>query len=215
MLGDGLSLFDLVIPRERFRPILKERAQGQAQEAGGEKLYGRIPLFKMMILQQLHNLGDEQTEYQIWDRLSFQRFLGISLEEAVPAHTTLWLFRKFLAQAQLTEQLFTTFHGFLRETSYAARAGQIIDASFVTVPMHQMHRKEQEQVTPPRTGRINLSRFTTKIPALKSLRKLPIVPIYRSCWPRRKITTTGHSAKHRIWPTPGNPIIEAGRSVFL
>ena len=51
-----------------------------------------------------------------------------------------------LAQAKLTERLFTAFHAFLREAGYAARAGQIIDASFVTVPRQRMHRKEREQV---------------------------------------------------------------------
>ena len=67
-------------------------------------------------------------------------------KEAVPDHTTLWLFRETLAQVQLTERLFTAFHGFLREAGYAARAGQIIDASFVTVPRQHMRRKEREQV---------------------------------------------------------------------
>jgi Transposase domain (DUF772). len=66
---------------------------------------------------------------------AFSVFWGLGWKpEAVPDHTTLWLFRESLAQAQLTERLFTTFHTFLREAGYAARAGQIIDASFVTVP---------------------------------------------------------------------------------
>uniref|UniRef100_E6QGF1 Uncharacterized protein n=1 Tax=mine drainage metagenome TaxID=410659 RepID=E6QGF1_9ZZZZ len=34
----------------------------------------------------------------------------------------------------------------LREAGYAARAGQIIDASFVTVPRQPMRRKERECV---------------------------------------------------------------------
>ncbi|WP_140391079.1 transposase, partial [Acidithiobacillus thiooxidans] len=54
---------------------------------GGRKPYDRIRFFKMMVLQQLHNLSDEQTDYQIRDRLSFQPFLGIGLEVAVPDHT--------------------------------------------------------------------------------------------------------------------------------
>lgn len=146
LLGDGLPLLDRLIPWERFRPILEGVPKAKPKGPGGRKPYDRILLFKMMVLQQLHNLSDEQTEYQIRDRLSFQRFLGISLEEAVPDHTTLWLFRESLAQAQLTERLFASFHGFLQEAGYAARAGQIIDASFVTVPRQHMRRKEREQV---------------------------------------------------------------------
>ena len=146
LLGDGLPLLNRLIPWERFRPILESVPKAKPKGPGGRKPYDRLLLFKMMVLQQLHNLSDEQTEYQVRDRLSFQRFLGLGLEEAVPDHTTLWLFRESLAQAQLTERLFTAFHAFLREAGYAARAGQIIDASFVTVPQQRMHRKEREQV---------------------------------------------------------------------
>jgi transposase len=146
LLGDGLPLLNRLIPWERFRPILESVPKAKPKGPGGRKPYDRMLLFKMMVLQQLHNLSDEQTEYQVRDRLSFQRFLGLGLEEAVPDHTTLWLFRESLAQAKLTERLFTAFHAFLREAGYAARAGQIIDASFVTVPRQQMHRKEREQV---------------------------------------------------------------------
>ena len=143
LLGDGLPLLNLLIPWERFRPILESVPKAKPKGPGGRKPYDRMLLFKMMVLQQLHNLSDEQTEYQVRDRLSFQRFLGLGLEEAVPDNTTLWLFRESLAQAKLTERLFTAFHAFLREAGYAARAGQIIDASFVTVPRQRMHRKER------------------------------------------------------------------------
>jgi len=146
LLGDGLPLLNRLIPWERFRPILESVPKAKPKGPGGRKPYDRMLLFKMMVLQQLHNLSDEQTEYQVRDRLSFQRFLGLGLEEAVPDNTTLWLFRESLAQAKLTERLFTAFHAFLREAGYAARAGQIIDASFVTVPRQRMHRKEREQV---------------------------------------------------------------------
>ena len=52
----------------------------------------------------------------------------------------LLLFLGSKAQAQLTERLFTTFHAFLREANYAARAGQIIDASVVTDLRQRMRR---------------------------------------------------------------------------
>lgn len=154
LLGDGLPLLNRIIPWERFRSILESVPKAKPNGPGGRTPCDRILLFKMMVLQQLHNLSDEKTEYQILDRLSFQRVLGISLEEAVSDHTTLWLFRESLVQAQLTERLFTTFHGFLREAGYAARAGQIIDASFVTVPRQHMRRKEREQVNQAATCRL-------------------------------------------------------------
>jgi IS5 family transposase len=70
----------------------------------------------------------------------------LELEESIPDHTTLWLFRASLAQVKLTERLVTAFHALLREAGYAARAGQIkiIGASFVTVPRQRMRRKERK-----------------------------------------------------------------------
>src|SRR4030095_7361245 len=65
--------------------------------------------FKILVLQSLHNLSDEQTEYLIRDRLSFMRFLDLELEDSVPDATTIWLFRAALAEAGLIDQLFARF----------------------------------------------------------------------------------------------------------
>ncbi len=47
----------------------------------------------------LYNLSDDQVEYQLRDRLSFMRFLGLGLEDRVPDAKTVWLYREQLAQA--------------------------------------------------------------------------------------------------------------------
>jgi IS5 family transposase len=75
------------------------------------------------VLQSLHNLSDEQTEYLIRDRLSFMRFLDLELE--------IWLFREALAEAGLIDQLFERFGQHLEAEGYIARGGQIIDADCV------------------------------------------------------------------------------------
>ena len=41
-------------------------------------------MFKVLVLQALYNLSDQRTEYQILDRLSFMRFLGLQLHDNVP-----------------------------------------------------------------------------------------------------------------------------------
>jgi len=38
-----------------------------------------VLMFKILVLQALHSLSDEATEFQIKDRLSLQRFLGLGL----------------------------------------------------------------------------------------------------------------------------------------
>ena len=41
-------------------------------------------IFNALVLQALYNLSDDQAEYQLRDRFSFMRFLGLELEDAVP-----------------------------------------------------------------------------------------------------------------------------------
>ena len=47
----------------------------------GRKPYDTILKFKIMVLQSLHNLSDDRTEYLIRDRISFMRFLDLELED--------------------------------------------------------------------------------------------------------------------------------------
>ena len=65
-----------------------------------------IVMFKMLVLQQLYNISDEELEYQVNDRLWFMRFFRLGLAEPVPDPTTVWLFRQQLKQQGLIEELF-------------------------------------------------------------------------------------------------------------
>ena len=79
------------------------------KSSAGRKPFDAILTFRMLVLQALNNLSDEQVEYQVRDRLSFSRFLGLAIEDSIPDATTLWLFREKLARAGLIEQLFDRF----------------------------------------------------------------------------------------------------------
>ena len=63
-------------------------------------------MFKMLVLQQLYNISDEELESQVNDRLSFIRFLGLGLAEPLADVTTVWLFGQQLKQQGLIEELF-------------------------------------------------------------------------------------------------------------
>lgn len=68
-------------------------------------------MFKTLVLSALYNLSDDQIEYQIGDKLSFMRFLGLGLLDGVPDAKTVWLYRDALAQAVKMEQVFQLFDG--------------------------------------------------------------------------------------------------------
>jgi IS5 family transposase len=59
----------------------------------------------------LYNISDDELEYQVNDRLSFMRFLGLGIGDIVPDATSVWLFRKQLRGLGLIEALFEQFDG--------------------------------------------------------------------------------------------------------
>ncbi len=96
--GDPLERLDAVIDWEIFRSILERIDDKERKSAAGRKPTCRILMFKMLILQRLHNLSDERLQYQVTDRLSFMRFLGLDLAADVPDARTVWAFREALGR---------------------------------------------------------------------------------------------------------------------
>ena len=61
--------------------------------------------FKMSLLQHCYGLSDPQCEALVGDRLSWRRFAGLGLQDAVPDETTLVRFRQRLREHGLHEKL--------------------------------------------------------------------------------------------------------------
>jgi IS5 family transposase len=103
-------------------------------------------MFRVLVLQALYNLSDEQTEYQILDRLSFMTFLGLDLQDGVPDARTIWLFREQLIRAQAVDKLFAQFDAMLDAHGFRASGGQIIDATFVEAPRQRNGRDDNQTI---------------------------------------------------------------------
>ena len=108
-LGDSLEKLNEKINWEIFKPILKKALNKEAKGLGGRPAYDYVMMFKIIILQRLYNISDDQTEYQINDRLSFMRFLGLELKDKVPDAKTIWLFKEKLIEARVSKKLFEKF----------------------------------------------------------------------------------------------------------
>ena len=133
-MGDPLVGLKERIDWEAFRADLNRVHEKERKSAAGAKPIDVVLMFKLLVLQQLHNLSDDRIEYQIRDRLSFMRFLGLQMEDRVPDAKTVWLFRERLKELKLVDVLFARFHDHLAAQGYVARAGQMIDATFMEVP---------------------------------------------------------------------------------
>lgn len=144
--GDPLAPLDKAIDWEIFRPDLEIVREKERKSNAGRKPFDVIVMFKILVLQSLYNLSDDATEFQIQDRLSFMRFLGLDLASRIPDAKTIWLFREQLREADLVEPLFERFDTFLRSAGFVARKGQIVDASIVAAPKQRNSREENTKI---------------------------------------------------------------------
>jgi len=143
---DFLERVKKIVDWEAFRPVLDAALNRSARDKGGRPPFDSLLMFRILVLQALYNLSDEQTEYQILDRLSFMTFLGLELHDVVPDARTIWLFREQLIKAQAVEKLFAQFDAMLAGHGFAASGGQIIDATFVEAPRQRNGRDDNETI---------------------------------------------------------------------
>ena len=144
--GDPLERLNAVINWDIFEPILQKTENQHKKNNAGAKPYPPLLMFKILILQRYYNLSDFQIEYQILDRLSFGRFLGLSLKDKVPDEKTVWTFKERITELSLEKDLFEEFRGKLEENKLIVHEGKIIDASFVEMPQQRNKRDENKHI---------------------------------------------------------------------
>ena len=141
-----LDRLNEIVPWEEFRPLLEQIHQKERKSNAGRKPLDVILMFKLLLLQKFYNISDEELEYQVNDRLSFMKFLGLGIEDTIPDGTTVWSFREQLMKHDLIRKLFDKFDRYLRREGYEAKEGQIVDATLVPVPIQRNSRKENEKI---------------------------------------------------------------------
>ncbi|MEO6685947.1 MAG: transposase [Dyadobacter sp.] len=108
-LGDPLHRLAKGVDFEYFRPLLEEELSKEPHGLGGRPGYDYVLLFKVLILQRYFNLSDDQVEFQICDRISFMRFLGLTIADDIPDSKTIWNFREKIVDLDLSKSLFDFF----------------------------------------------------------------------------------------------------------
>lgn len=146
-MADQLGFADGWVSEKLGRNASLERLSAEVKWSRFEKLLARLlpdgpgrppfaPLMmvKALLLQQSYGLSDAGLEEAINDRVSFRKFLGLSLEAPSPDHTTLCRFRNRLVEAGLSETLFAEFERQLEARGLILKRGTMIDASLVASP---------------------------------------------------------------------------------
>jgi IS5 family transposase len=144
--GDPLERLVSVVDVAVLRDELERALLRSERVKGGRPPYDAVLMFRRLVLQTLYPLSDAQAEYQVRDRLSFMRFVGLGLGDPVPDAKTLWLFREQLTRAGAIATLFARFDRRLRDAGYLAMGGRIVDATVVEARRPRLKGEEKATV---------------------------------------------------------------------
>lgn len=163
--GDPLLKLNSMIDWNDLRPLLK-RITFEPGAQGGRPGLDPLMIVKCILSQSLYNISDDSCEFQINDRFTFKRFLGLSISEKAPDSKTIWLYRERLKYSGLHDEIFDWFSEQINQAGYVAHNGQIVDASFV--PTHKptgKHKKQLEKeipLTPKQAAQLDSDATFTK-----------------------------------------------------
>ena len=144
-LGDPLEKINKLIDWEMFREEI-EIAIRKDMTKGGMPPYDVILMYKITMLQQWYWLSDAGVEFQIVDRYSFMRFLGLESGDMIPDGNTIWDFKEALKEKDVDRKLFDLFNRQLEDKGIITHKGTIIDATFVTVPKRHTTKRDNEHL---------------------------------------------------------------------
>jgi transposase len=134
-VGDPLEKLQQWIDFEEFRdPLEKALPSKSGSSKGGRPSMDYVTMFKAILLGKMYNVSDDQLEFVIADRLTFQRFLGLTLDDKVPDAKTIWAYRERLGENCTLEKLFALFDQMIAEAGLVSKGGRFVDVTFVEVP---------------------------------------------------------------------------------
>lgn len=113
-----------IVDWESFLALFPDKASNYGRPA-----YEKVLMVKILFLQSCYSISDEEMEFQIHDRLSFQQFLDFP--ESIPDFSTIWRFRDELTEGNIIDQIWDEFHRQIREKGIQVKKGVIQDATFI------------------------------------------------------------------------------------
>ncbi|QQE12263.1 IS5 family transposase [Planctomycetota bacterium] len=102
------------------------------QPKGGRPFWPVEVMVKCLMLAKWYSLSDPQLEEQLCDRLSFRRFVGLSLSDATPDETTFVRFRQRLRETGHGSTLFDSVLKQLQNKGLVLKEGSLVDATIIT-----------------------------------------------------------------------------------
>lgn len=143
-LGDPLLAFEEHIDFVVLAKEVDRLAPRPESLQGGRPPFPTETMVRILFLKRCNNLSDEQMEYQLLDRMSYQRFCGLTDSASIPDRTTVWTFENRIGEVG-AQALFDGMERQLLKQGTIARGGQIIDATLAPAPKQHFTRDDKRQ----------------------------------------------------------------------
>jgi IS5 family transposase len=127
-----LDSVEQLLDWSRIERRLKKKLRRSDENCAGVKAYPALCMFKILLLQSWYDLSDLAMEEALIDRYSFTRFVGISLDEDVPDHTTICRFRTQLAEKKVLHKLLNEVNTQLAAQGKLVKSGCVVDATIIS-----------------------------------------------------------------------------------
>ena len=160
-LSRHLAKLDQIID---WKPFVREiaRIDKTDAETGGRPRKNPLWMIKATFLQSLFSLSDPQLEDQLIDRLSFQRFVGLNLDQEIPNFTTFWRFKEALSSHHLDKRIFELINEQLQAKGLMVKKGTIVDASILPSSNRPLSNKKREELSQAPSPQIDTDATSTK-----------------------------------------------------
>jgi IS5 family transposase len=160
-LSQHLHKLDQIID---WQPLVEEVSviDQTSAKTGGRPRKNPLWMIKATFLQGLFSLSDPQLEDQLIDRLSFQRFVGINLDQEIPDFTTFWRFKEALSSHKLDQRIFELIGQQLEAHGLMVKKGTIVDASILPSANRPLSKEKRQKLTAEPSSQIDTDASSTK-----------------------------------------------------
>src|SRR3989338_5970795 len=123
-LKNNLEQFDKIVNWRKFLRYFPTRSSFV-----GRPEYEKVLMIKILFLQGCYSLSDEEMEYECYNRLDFQQFLGFP--KNIPDYRTIWRFREEMAEGNIIEEVWIELQRQITNHGIIIEKGMIQDAKFI------------------------------------------------------------------------------------
>lgn len=126
-----LGRMEKLIPWTRLEAVIEPH---YPTSGNGRRPYPLSTMLRVHCMQQWYNLSDPAMEDALYEIASMRIFAGLSLDKAIPDHSTILKFRHLLERHNLARQIFEEVNQWLSDAGVLLKEGSLIDATIIEAP---------------------------------------------------------------------------------